>query len=126
MEHPLMQFTARAAGVHTTDKQLGAVVSHTFAHRGFVGVRLGQPVHPVKLVEAVDGHDGLVPPDVAGAVKLAPHIGLAYPVGIIGGDMQAVWMPKCAHRHIQPRETCRHLRSIAADTDQMHLDPRVE
>lgn len=31
-----------------------------------------------------------------------------------------------AHRHVQPRQTGGHLRAVAADANQMHLDPAVE
>jgi hypothetical protein len=87
---------------------------------------MGDPVEPVELVETMDRHDGLVPADVGRAVELPAHIGFAHPVGVEGGNVQAMGVAERLHGDVESGEAGRHLRAVAADADQMNADATVE
>lgn len=81
------------------------------------GTRL--PVQPVEVIQSRNGDDGLVRTDVGWTVKLAADIGFRDDVGVESVHEQAMRMAERPDGDVEPGETRRHLRAIAADASQM-------
>lgn len=126
LEHPRMDCLPRRSRVHATHDQIGARTVRAVALAILVSIGVSNPVQPIELVEPVDGHHRLETPHIDRTVKLAAYVRLAHAVTIERSDVQAVRVSERFHRDIEPRQTRRHLRTIAANANQVNLHPLIQ